>query len=71
MNLGEDLAHLRVEELLADAAARRLVREARASTKRRSRPSPLRTAVGTRLIRAGVRLGGEAPPTAALRSSPR
>jgi hypothetical protein len=60
MDAREDLALLRVADLRSDAAARRLVREARL-TRRPVRPSPLRTAVGIPLVRAGIRLGGEAP----------
>ena len=57
----EDLALLRGRELRAEAATRRLVREARAACRRSRRRSPLRTAVGTGLVRAGLRLGGEPP----------
>jgi hypothetical protein len=57
----EDLALLRGRELRAEAAERRLVREARAVCPRSRRGSPLRTAVGTGLVRAGLRLGGRSP----------
>ncbi len=66
MDMRDDLARLRGQELQADAARRRLVREARAGTRRSRRRSPLRMAVGTGLVRAGLRLGGEAPVSAAL-----
>jgi hypothetical protein len=54
-----DLALLRGQELRAQAAAHRLVREARALSRHPRRPSPLRTAVGTGLVRSGLRLAGE------------
>ena len=60
----EDLALLHGRELRAEAAERRLVREARAAyrcSRHSSRGSPLRTAVGTGLVRAGLRLGGKPP----------
>ena len=72
----EDLALLHGRELRAEAAERRLVREARAvyrcspGSRRSRRGSPLRTAVGTGLVRAGLRLGGKPPvpgPGVALR----
>jgi hypothetical protein len=73
MDTRKDLALLRVAELRAEAEVHRLVREARATRRslRRLRPSPLRTAVGIRLVRAGVRLGGSPPasaPASVLRS---
>ena len=76
MDTREDLALLHGRDLRADAAERRLVQEARAACppSRRSRRSrrggPLRTAVGTGLVRAGLRLGGKPPlpgPGVALR----
>ena len=70
MDTREDLALLHGRELRADAAERRLVREARAVGRRAFRASPLRTAVGMGLVRAGLRLGGKPPapgPGVALR----
>jgi len=67
MDTREDLALLRSRELQAEAAKLRLVREARAvyrcspRSRRSRRGSPLRTAVGTGLVRAGLRLGGKPP----------
>src|SRR5216684_8783001 len=64
MDTREDLALLHGRELRAEAAERRLVREARAvgrRPRRSRRGSPLRTAVGTGLVRAGLRLGGKPP----------
>ena len=61
MDTREDLALLRVRELRAEAASRRLVREARAVCRHSRRGSPLRTAVGMGLVRAGLRLGGKPP----------
>jgi hypothetical protein len=64
MDTREDLALLHGRELRAEADERRLVREAR-DVCRRSRGSrggsPLRSAVGTGLLRAGLRLGGKPP----------
>ncbi|MEA2566679.1 MAG: hypothetical protein QOD49_1856 [Actinomycetota bacterium] len=54
-----ELALLRGRELREEAAARRLVREARAVSRSSCGGSPLRTAVGTGLMRAGLRLGGK------------
>jgi hypothetical protein len=54
-----ELALLRGRELQAEAAAGRLVREARGLSRLPGRPGPLRTAVGTALVRAGLRLGGK------------
>jgi len=70
MDIREDLALLHGRKLRADAAERRLVREARAVGRRAFRASPLRTAVGMGLVRAGLRLGGKPPapgPGVALR----
>jgi hypothetical protein len=70
VDIHEDLALLRGQDLRAEAASRRLVREARAVCRRPLRASPLRTAVGTGLVRAGLRLGGKPPvpgPGVALR----
>jgi len=67
MDTREDLALLHGHELRAEAAGLRLVREARAvyrcspRSPRSRRGSPLRTAVGTGLVRAGLRLGGQPP----------
>ena len=82
MDAREDLAVLRGAEMRQDADAYRLVREARAirpterlragrsgRSGRVSRPRPLRSAVGLRLVRAGVWLGGSAPASDALRRS--
>ena len=79
MDPREDLVVLRGAEMRQDANAYRLVREARAirpterlragRSGRVSRPRPLRTAVGLRLVRAGVWLGGSAPAPDALRRS--
>jgi hypothetical protein len=80
MDTRGDLALLHGRQLRADAAERRLVREARAVCRRplgSRRGSPLRIAVGTGLVRAGLRLGGKAPassvsvpgPGVALRES--
>jgi hypothetical protein len=63
MDTREDLALLRGRELRADAAARRLARDARASVRPCS--GSLRTALGAGLVRAGLRLGGE-PPVSSL-----
>ena len=63
----EDPALLHGRELQAEAAELRLVREARAvyrcspRSRRSRRGSPLRTAVGMGLVRAGLRLGGKPP----------
>ena len=66
MDTRQDLALLRGGELRAEAAARRLVQEARARAvgrgpRRSRRGSSLRTTVGTGLVRAGLRLGGKPP----------
>jgi hypothetical protein len=67
MDTREDLALLHGRELRAEAAARRLVQEACAvgrrprRSRRSRRGSPLRTAVGTGLVRAVLRLGGKPP----------
>ena len=61
MDTRGDLALLRGRELRAEAAGRRLVREARAVCRRSRRGSPLRIFVGTGLVRAGLRLGGKPP----------
>ena len=64
MDTREDLALLHGRELRAEADERRLMREARGACRRprRSRRrSPLRSAVGTGLVRAGLRLGGQPP----------
>jgi len=70
MDTREDLALLHGRDLRAEAAERRLVREARTACPRSRRRSPLRTAIGTGLVRAGLRLGGHPPlpgPGVALR----
>ena len=73
MDTREDLALLHGRDLRAEAAGRRLVREARAACRRpllSRRGSPLRIVVGTGLVRAGLRLGGKPPvpgPGVALR----
>jgi len=67
MDTREDLALLHGRDLRAEAAERRLVREARAvgrrprRLRRSRRGSALRAVVGTGLVRAGLRLGGKPP----------
>jgi len=61
MDTREDLALLHGRELRAEAAALRMVRDARAVGRCSRHRSPLRTAVGMGLVRAGMRLGGERP----------
>lgn len=64
MDLREDLVYLHVRELRGEADALRLARAARAAraaTPWSRRRSLLRTAVGTGLVRAGLRLGGKPP----------
>jgi hypothetical protein len=61
MDTREDLALLHGRELRAEADERRLVREARDVCRRSRGGSPLRSAVGTGLLRAGLRLGGKPP----------
>jgi hypothetical protein len=66
-----ELALLRGRELRAEAAAHRLVAEARAVSRSSCGGGPLRTAVGTSLMRAGLRLGGKPPVSGPAAAMPR
>jgi hypothetical protein len=66
-----DLALLRGRELRAEAAARRLAREARAVSRSCCGGGWLRITVGTALMRAGLRLEGKPPVSGSRAVMPR
>lgn len=58
--MSEAIVRDKLEELRREAAASRLARSVAARERRHGEPGRLRAALGVRLVRLGVRLGGEA-----------